>query len=221
MNTLLLRLIAPMQSWGVQSHYTMRDTGREPSKSGVIGLLCAAMGRPRDYPLDDLTALRMGVRIDREGTLSRDYHIAQDVLDSSGKGTRDSIVTNRYYLANAAFLVGLEGDADLLQRIQQVLRNPVWALFLGRKAFPPSVPVWLHDGFQPGLSLEQALSQYGWIISPPVDHPDTGLRAVIETRDGNQAISDFPISFAERRFTSRRVRVTFIPAPTGVSQEVL
>ncbi len=44
MSTLLLRLAGPMQSWGTQSRFTERDTGREPSKSGVVGLLAAAVG---------------------------------------------------------------------------------------------------------------------------------------------------------------------------------
>ena len=48
MGVLLLRLAGPMQSWGTQSRFTVRDTGREPSKSGVVGLLCAAVGVPRD-----------------------------------------------------------------------------------------------------------------------------------------------------------------------------
>ena len=34
MSTLLMRLAGPMQSWGTQSRFTVRDTGREPSKSG-------------------------------------------------------------------------------------------------------------------------------------------------------------------------------------------
>ena len=37
-----------MQSWGTQSRFSVRDTGREPSKSGVVGLIGAAMGIPRD-----------------------------------------------------------------------------------------------------------------------------------------------------------------------------
>ena len=49
-----------MQSWGVQSHFPERDSGREPSKSGVIGLLCAALGRPRTVSIADLAALRKG-----------------------------------------------------------------------------------------------------------------------------------------------------------------
>jgi CRISPR system Cascade subunit CasD len=47
MLTLLLRMRAPMMSWGDHSRFTIRDTRREPTKSAVIGLLCAALGRPR------------------------------------------------------------------------------------------------------------------------------------------------------------------------------
>ena len=39
MGTLLMRIAAPMQSWGTQSNFTVRDTGLEPSKSGIIGLI--------------------------------------------------------------------------------------------------------------------------------------------------------------------------------------
>ncbi|MCA9878634.1 MAG: CRISPR-associated protein Cas5, partial [Thermomicrobiales bacterium] len=37
MHTVLLRLAGPMQSWGTQSRFLERDTGMEPSKSGVLG----------------------------------------------------------------------------------------------------------------------------------------------------------------------------------------
>ena len=53
MSVLLLRLAGPMQSWGVESRFTVRDTGLEPSKSGVVGLLCAALGRRRDADIAD------------------------------------------------------------------------------------------------------------------------------------------------------------------------
>lgn len=47
MSTLLLRLAGPMQSWGTDSKFDVRRTQREPSKSGVIGLIAAALGIPR------------------------------------------------------------------------------------------------------------------------------------------------------------------------------
>ena len=87
-HTLLFRLAGPMQSWGVQSRFTVRDTGLEPSKSGVIGLVCAALGRARNQPVDDLAALRMGVRVDREGKLAKDYHTALDVIKAKGKAPK-------------------------------------------------------------------------------------------------------------------------------------
>ena len=44
MSVLLVRLAGPMQSWGSQSRFSHRDTEREPTKSGVVGLLSAALG---------------------------------------------------------------------------------------------------------------------------------------------------------------------------------
>ena len=161
MNTLLLRMAGPMQSWGVQSRFGVRDTGREPSKSGVVGLICAALGRPRSSPLDDLVALKMGVRVDREGSLEVDYHTAQNVRKASG-GIKNTELSNRYYLADAAFLVGLESeDLGLLIKMHKALRNPHWLLYLGRKAFVPSPPVYLPDGLKEGESITSIINQFG------------------------------------------------------------
>ena len=48
MATLLLRLAAPMQAWGCGSKFDTRRTNREPTKSGVVGLLAAALGIRRE-----------------------------------------------------------------------------------------------------------------------------------------------------------------------------
>jgi CRISPR system Cascade subunit CasD len=45
MPVLLLRLAAPLQSWGVESKFDTRRTLGYPTKSGVIGLVASAMGR--------------------------------------------------------------------------------------------------------------------------------------------------------------------------------
>ena len=42
MPTLLLRLAAPMQAWGIASNFDTRKMALAPTKSGVIGLLAAA-----------------------------------------------------------------------------------------------------------------------------------------------------------------------------------
>jgi len=205
-----------MQSWGVQSRFTVRDTGLEPSKSGVVGLLCAALGCRRDEPVADLAALTMGVRVDQEGVMARDYHTAGKggILKASGQVERKNlVVSNRYYLSDARFLVGLEGDdLDLLTRLHGALRDPVWPLYLGRKAFVPGEPVWLPEGLRPGETLLDALRTCPWLGCEPKKRPDQ-VRLVLEDPGGPEVRPDQPLSFAERRFAPRRVRTEFIPAP--------
>ncbi len=221
MHTLLLRLYGPMQSWGVQSRFTVRDTGLEPSKSGVVGLLCAALGvdRADDAALQPLAALRMGVRADREGVLKKDYHTARDVLKAGG-GIKETEVSRRYYLADACFLVGLEGEElPLLERLHAALRDPVWPLFLGRKSFVPAEPPYLPDGLRVKTDLETALKAYPPLTTRLVS---SQARLALEDPTGYLVRSDQPLSFSQRRFAPRRLTNSFMewPSPPIESQEV-
>ncbi|HPL69832.1 MAG: type I-E CRISPR-associated protein Cas5/CasD [Anaerolineaceae bacterium] len=209
MPTLLLRLQAPMQSWGISSHFTSRDTTREPTKSGVIGLICAALGRPRDADISDLARLKMGVRVDREGVLQKDFHVAQDILRADEKGKKDTEISDRYYLSDAVFLVGLEGPQTLLEEIQSALKSPHWALYLGRKAFPPGKPVWLQDGLR-DEPLFQALKTFPALV-PDLDE---SVRVVLESDEGEFVRVDVPINFEQRRFSSRRIHMGRIDSPS-------
>lgn len=160
--TLLLRLAGPLQAWGVSSRFSIRETLNEPTKSGVIGLLCAALGWDRaapthvvggqPRPLSELAALRFGVRVVQPGTMRRDYHTAQQVLRAKAKlkpgravasgDLQETVLSERYYLSDAYFLVGFESeDVELLQALDEALAQPYWPLALGRKAFLPSLPV--------------------------------------------------------------------------------
>lgn len=221
MPTLLLKLVAPMQSWGVQSNFTHRDTGFEPSKSGVIGLICAALGRDRAERIDDLAALKMGVRVDRQGTVLKDYHTAKNVMRAGGGKPKETELSDRFFLADAAFLVGLEGNDEnrvLLETIQHHLKHPVWMLFLGRKAFPPGEAIWIpnpQDKTKPGgikeLPLREALVKgHARLRSSGTDTPET--RLVLEDEFGDVVRPDQPITFRKgaRQFTVRRVNIDFI-----------
>ncbi len=226
MPTLLIRCVAPLQSWDTQSRFGVRTTEREPSKSGVIGMLCAALGRPRSDPLDDLAALRMGVRVDQEGDLLRDWHTAgkSGYLRASGNIERHSLITStRYYLSDAAFLVGLEcDDLSRLEALHAALRDPHWLLFLGRKACPPAAPPYLPDGLQPG-DLLTALGNYPWLGRDPARHAALGqLRLVLEAPDGPEIRPDVPLSFrkGDRSFANRRVSTSFLAPPPFRGEEV-
>lgn len=226
MSTLLLRLAGPMQSWGTQSRFRYRDTGLEPSKSAVVGLICAALGRPRHEPVDDLAALRMGVRVDQEGSTAVDYHTAGGTHhrgDNYGvykaDGSRPGpLPSHRYYLADADFLVGLEGDEALLLQIEQAVARPHWALFLGRKSFVPGVPVSVPDGLRLGLDLKSALVSYPWprpgAPVPAADRRPASLRLVLQAdhTTGEDVRRDQPLgaAFLDRRFGLRYVRTEFL-----------
>ncbi len=198
--TLLIPLVGPLQSWGLDSRFGLRQTASEPSKSGVIGLCCAALGRDRHEPIDDLAVLTFGVRVDREGRSTRDFHTALEVAGASGTELR-TVVSNRWYLAHAEFLAGLEGPADLLRTIHRALQHPHWPLILGRRSCPPTLPPGSGDVLE--LPLEEAL-----LRAAPLNAEVERYRLVLEDPAGPQSRPDQPVApFSERRFGNRRVRI--------------
>ena len=203
MSTLLLRLASPLQSWGINAKFDRRGTLPMPTKSGVIGMVAAAMGKRRNEPISDLNSLVFGVRIDRHGQLLRDYHTA--------KSKKSAYVTHRYYLSDAVFLVGLEGPEDLLQEIDNAIKNPVFPLFLGRRSCPPEGQVTL--GVRSGKSLEEALRDEEWLVSQwmrPREEAQVRLSIIVEGgKEAERAAfqKDQPLSFDQRhrRFGYRKV----------------
>lgn len=226
MPTLLFRLVGPMQSWGTTSRFDQRDTGKEPSKSGVIGLLAAALGIDRENwtDLEPLTRFSVGVRHDRPGVPKRDYQTAgcakgDTIIKADGTPSKDGVVSHRFYLADAAFLVGLEGyDRTLLEKAHASLKYPVWPLALGRKSYVPSEPVWIENGLH-DAPLREVMARWPWIAAPRKweDLPEK-LLVSFEAGDSSGVLKmDQPLSsFAERRFGARFVRSEWIPFPQEV-----
>ncbi len=202
MAVLLLRLAAPLQAWGGNAKYEVRSTRREPTKSGVIGMLAAALGRSRDADIADLSALRFGVRVEREGTLLRDYHTA-------APEKKNVILTDRYYLSDAVFLAALESeDTAFLETLAYALEHPIYPLFLGRRSCPPTLP--LLCGIREG-TLEQVLH------SEPQSRglkSRGNVRIVCEVAEGGITVQDRPISFSpmHRQHGFRRVQEEILPS---------
>lgn len=149
MKVLLFQLEGLLQSWGECAHWDVRDTGYFPTKSAIVGLICSCLGWSRDDPrISDLNRqIILGVRADRAGTILADFHTVQGKprLATAGGGFRaeskSTIVSRRYYLQDASFLVGISGDEKVLKMISDALLHPVYTIFLGRKACIPSIPV--------------------------------------------------------------------------------
>ena len=231
MATLLLRLAAPLQSWGADSKFETRKTGREPTKSGVVGLLAAALGVRRDdtRALEPLNRLRFGVRVDQEGALLMDYHTANNPRPDEVKKARKKgqkiqapYVTRRYYLADAVFLVGLESeDRSLLEQLQWALSHPAYPLFLGRRSCPPTLPLCL--GIRPG-SLLDALRAEPSLAPAWQRKPQTQTRIVADagpSEAGAVPRRDLPLSFSpiHRQFGYRPVQELPVALPTAVPAE--
>jgi CRISPR system Cascade subunit CasD len=226
---LVLRIEGPMQSWGLRARWDVRDTGTEPSKSGIMGLIGCALGYHRDdtrleTELD--TRLRIGVREDRHGRTAVDYHTIEPspvftTADGKKKNARGGdgnayaniIQSRRYYIEDAAFLVVISGPVELLERCRDALMAPVWPIYLGRKSCIPTRPVFdtLTSEY---ASIEDALHRYpGSELS--VTSP--GGSCVIEDAAGSAIRPDATVVRPVHERASRRVRAfpVAIPPPSG------
>lgn len=208
MTTLLLELAAPMQAWGSRSRFASRATELSPTRSGVIGLIAAALGMNRTASLERFADLRFGVRIDQPGHLERDFQTAR-----SFDGSTQFPLSERFYLADAVFVAGLEGDRSEIAAYEAALRRPAFPLFLGRRAFPPAGPIrtTIVDG-----TLDDALRDHPWRAGLRHRRSILSARVVVEVvRDlspgesPDRSLADVPISFDPRRraHASRDVHV--------------
>lgn len=203
MSVLLLRIASPLQSWGIDAKFDRRGTHPMPTKSAIIGMVASAMGKRRDESIEDLHHLRFGVRVEKPGQMLRDYHTA--------KSKKSAYVTHRYYLADAVFLIGLEGEAKLLNDVNQAILNPYYPLFLGRRSCPPEGRVSL--GIHGDKTLENALREHEWLVSPWVrQKEDVQVRLPIFIESSSEPtrgvfLKDHPVSFDQqhRKFGYRRV----------------
>lgn len=193
MTTLLFNLAGPQQSWGDSSRFTQRQTRPEPTKSGVVGLLAAALGRRRTDPIEDLAGLAFGVRTDQAGRLERDFQTEIDWRTGKSKA-----LTHRYYLADARFVAAVSGPDPVLEGLVDALANPTFPLYLGRRAFPPAGPL---RGRLFAGELTDALRSAEWTATPHHRRKQGGVVRLPIVRDacpGDQStdsIRDLPVSF--------------------------
>lgn len=190
MNTLFLRLEAPLQSWGERGQWSVRDSATEPTKSGVVGLLACASGMNNDEQTRNLSeAIAIAVRCDREGVPQVDYHTigggydTPQLLTAEGKpkvsnGQPHTEISYRTYLHNASFLVAVQANVEVIQQLTLRIQDPVWSIFLGRKSCPPSRP--LYEGVGEFDSLDHALEQWPWYNPEAGSAKQINVRSVIE-----------------------------------------
>jgi CRISPR system Cascade subunit CasD len=227
---LALLLDGPLQSWGFASRFQRRTTGPHPTKSGVVGLICAAMGLAKGSKMERATlpalgALRMtsvavarsrphsdsaGLRVRR----LEDFHTVLDTRRADRTMNNDAVMTHRQYLLDARFGVILEGDRTLLERVASALQDPVWGVWLGRKSCIPAAPVFVRLEESHDLAWKAILRVCGLNAETPIDALAT-VTEVERFTDGTDSLNDQPVSFGDgtssgpdkRRFATRRISV--------------
>lgn len=158
MSFLLFTLYAPMASFGEIAVGERRMSWARPGRSGVLGLVAAALGIERTDEaghrrLDG--ALHYAVRTDASGRPLLDYHTAQTPRARKGRnfGTRreelgaeglNTVLSVREWRTDACFTIVLwprHGHAVDLEEIASALRQPRFVLYLGRKSAPLGLPL--------------------------------------------------------------------------------
>ena len=228
---LALLLDAPLQSWGFASRFQRRTTGLHPTKSGVIGLVCAAMGLAKGSAkeqeiLQELAKLILTtIAIPRHAVCRlEDFHTVGGGYDkktqsqaiprkASGGPCDNPTVSRRQYLADARFGVILSGDRTLLDKAAVALQDPVWGVWFGRKSCIPAEPVFV----ELCESQDAAWKAILWVCKLSEKTLMETFTSVTEVKafdKGTDSLSDQPISFGDstssgpdkRQFAVRHIR---------------
>jgi len=224
---LALWLDGPLQSWGFESRFERRHTGMFPTKSGVLGMLCAASGAPKGstreremlgaFAAPGMVTVRVPRRV-RGRVLSvrrlTDYHTILGTRTAENPKPRldQTVQSWRDYLLDARFVVLLPGTPPAIMDAAGALSNPAWGVWLGRKSCIPALPVLVSvpDGESRINTFDNqeaawraALSLAAQLEGPNAFPPDTPLESfthVLDAKtfsDGTDTWNDAPLSFGQ------------------------
>ena len=232
MKTILLKLSGPLQSYGTSSYFQTRYTDYYPSKSAVLGLLAACLGYRRDEEekLRELSTLKFAVRIDQQGGLLKDYHIA--ITDKEIVEIPQTYVTNRYYLEDALFVVALSGMDELIDTLTKAIKSPYFQPFMGRRSLPIPVDFFLGECAEDILG---SLRNLPWQAAPWYKKKkwkqDIGEKISLEVYADEEILKDekisrsklrrdIPISFSQkgRQFAFRQEACISIEVLSGIEK---
>jgi CRISPR system Cascade subunit CasD len=207
---LALYLDGPLQSWGYQSRFDRRTTLSFPTRSGILGMLCAAMGvdRADQNGLRRLDDLKLTVLCFGDSGRLVDYHTVgggydkkihpQNIVRTAEGKTGKTVLTYRHYLQDARFGVMLWGESSLLSEIATALQNPRWGIWLGRKSCIPASPV-LQGLFKEEAEAKARLEQLANCKTLRI------IREVSGFAHGTDTLLDRPLDFAQRHFAPRQI----------------
>ena len=237
---LLLWLEAPLQSWGFDSKFGRRDTLKFPTRSGVLGLLCAALGysgEQKEFLAQMSSKQQLVVSYLRNDEkkqtitpepLLMDFQMVGRGYDNSdpwqsllipktSEGKKavggGSKMTYRYYLQDARFAVVLECSQAESTLFSKALQNPMYDLFLGRKNCVPTEFIYQGVFDSENAALEQATEIAN----------QKGCKEYFRVVEGDHldgdsmTLNDIPLQFGEvKKYRDRRVSIVYsLPTVTA------
>ncbi len=198
----VMYLKGPLQSWGIGSKFDKRTTNPFPTKSGIVGMVCAALGidRADEKSISRVSKNKMTVVCFGDDNLEKrliDYQTVSGVprVDGSKSGP---VQLYKEYLIDTSFGIIIEGSEDGLKDYYSALINPKWPMSLGRKCCIPSsiIPQGIFKDIKEAEDKLEKLS--GRKI----------VKRILETSSFDKATSilnDVPINFKERKYSSRGI----------------
>lgn len=237
---LLLWLEAPLQSWGFDSKFGRRDSLKFPTRSGVLGLLCAALGysgEQKEFLAQMSSKQQLVVSYLRNDEkkqvitpepLLMDFQMVGSGYDDSdpwqsllipktSEGKKavggGSKMTYRYYLQDARFAVVLECSQAESTLFSEALQNPMYDLFLGRKNCVPTEFIYQGVFDSENAALEQATEIAN----------QKGCKEYFRVVEGDHldgdsmTLNDIPLQFGEvKKYRDRRVSIVYsLPTVTA------
>jgi len=223
---LALMLDAPLQSWGFSSRFQRRTTALHPTRSGIIGMICAALGvdkgsaneadwlkrlEPVGLTVFAIPRQPEGCRDPLEIRRLEDYHTTGGGYDkkthsqwiprkASGGPCDNATLSTRQYLLDAKFGVILTGPRATLEQVHEALDNPRWGVWFGRKNCIPAAPICRGGVME---THDEAMVELDLSGRNPAEF--FCVSEVASFDDGTDTLMDVPVNFKTREFKPRRI----------------
>lgn len=193
MYTLTFTLTAPTMRFSAQQTYNNKPTLPYPTKSSIVGLVAASLGRRRGENIDDLANMRMGVAVLNKPHTFIDF---QTMGYANMTQTTRMPIQRKQYLSDCKFQIALESDNEsLLESIARSFTNPAFPLFCGARDCIVTEPI-------SGTINEGTIE----------DNIERGIETYIETNIGARYAPDTAIVYDQpangREFRARCVKHT-------------
>ena len=208
-------------SWCDCTRHRLIKTRREPTKSGIIGILCLICDRPftDDAFVAKAASCEYVFRTDREGAIITDFQATRGVMRAKGKLEENSFIATHEYLVLAAHQVAIGGELEFLRELEWAFKFPMHPFGLGKKNCTPTRRIWTPGCLvTTGETPVEVLARWPW--HPPLGSEPRPLRLRITTDLGvgstdGELRHDYPISLnpENRKHADRRVGTVWVPIP--------